>query len=204
MAHASEGGDDPDYDEMITARQNAIIHSELLDGSYRLPFVVHDCNGVVHSPGESEHARLLPGGSPDHVFRELNITGALLSPHGGMRSVQAVRDLYNTLALENRSANNLGGQGPNNGVYCFTRPRPSLTALNMTCGPGNFQAHPNFIRMNDVTTVDGRRIGLRIDNTTEYKAATPAMNDFNGFNLRRSRSFGDPHVGLPALRRTGW
>jgi hypothetical protein len=49
---------------------------------------------------------------------------------------------------------------------------------------GNYAAHPNFIRLNDIAEFNGRRIALRIDNTTEFVPAAPAMNDFNGLNFQ--------------------
>jgi hypothetical protein len=38
--------------------------------------------------------------------------------------------------------------------------------------------------MNDVASVNGRRIAMRVDNASEYLPAKPAMNDFNGFNFQ--------------------
>ena len=49
---------------------------------------------------------------------------------------------------------------------------------------GNYGAHPNFIRLNDVGTADGKRIACRIDNASAYLNAKAAMNDYNGINFQ--------------------
>lgn len=49
---------------------------------------------------------------------------------------------------------------------------------------GNYQSHPNFIRLNDVAYYNKTRIAMRIDNTTEFNPANPRMNDFNGLNFQ--------------------
>merc|ERR1719478_772600 len=128
---------------------------------------------------------LMPEGT-GQLFQPLNFSNALVTPNGGLIETSAVanENSYNLIPLVNRSSNNLGGLGPNNGTYCYTRATIS-TPSYANCDPGNYQAHPNFIRLNDITvTSGGQRVAMRIDNTSDYKVAKPAMNDFNGFNFQ--------------------
>ena len=181
---AQEGdGDDPDYEEMISARvRSKRNRQEVLLDNYR----VFSINGTRYSP--ERHGNLyyesLPGGT-GYTPRELDISNALTTPFGGMFTTYGRGENgYNSIPIVNRSSNNLGGMGPNNGLYCYRRGGVTIPSYGTACDPGNYQSQPNFIRMNDVMSVDGARIAMRIDNSSEYKVAKPAMNDFNGFNFQ--------------------
>ena len=149
-------------------------------------------------------AKLPLGDATVGTFRALNISNGLVSDWGGMLPTHdAGKAAYNQIPLVNRSANNFGGLGPNNGSYCHRTETLTIPAYAWACDPGNYGAHPNFVRINDVvsiTNLDGsvQRIGMRIDNASEYRTATPALNGFNGFNFQlnlqplRNASAGNP------------
>ena len=61
--------------------------------------------------------------------------------------------------------NNLGGAGPNNGAASV----------------GTQYKHPPGIIIQGVSSYLGKTVSMRIDNTTEYRPASPAANDFVGF-----------------------
>jgi hypothetical protein len=180
-------GDDPRLEDMIAARfvqsRQTVVHITDLEARY----IMYDINGTMLTPADgSVYSYHLPHGA-GLPFRSLNITAALDTAYGGMEETfnQGYAG-YNAIPLANRSANNLGQQGPNNYFYCYNRAGIAIPSFSNTCNSpqGNYGAHPNFVRMNDVGHFDGKRIGMRIDNTTEYGAAKPAMTDFNGFNFQ--------------------
>jgi hypothetical protein len=140
------------------------------------------------------------------MHAKLRFDNSMKSEFGGLQdtyastwdSVTQQADIsgYHSIPLANRSVNNLGGLGPNNYSYCFTLSTLSVPWFPSpaSCGSyadhtsqfvrGNYGAQPNFIRLNDITVYNGSRIALRIDNTTEFMPAKPAMNDFNGLNFQ--------------------
>ena len=194
-----DGDDDPELEDMIAARSRV---TPAAFGSHGLmeDHLVYGIDGTAYTPAMgAAYFAMLPGGT-GRTLRELNLSNALVSPFGGMLATRdAGEAAYNALPLANRSANNLGGLGPNNGTYCYRRAALNVGPYAGACDPGNYQAHPNFIRMNDVVEVAGRRVAMRIDNTSEFLVAKPAMNDFNGFNFQVNLApIYDPYGGDPA------
>ena len=185
----ADRGDDPNYEDMIAARSTTsrTVAGMTISDVQRL-YDVFALNGTKFSLATSTASalvELMPEGT-GQLFQPLNFSNALVTPNGGLIETSAVanENSYNLIPLVNRSSNNLGGLGPNNGTYCYTRATIS-TPSYANCDPGNYQAHPNFIRLNDITvTSSGQRVAMRIDNTSDYKVAKPAMNDFNGFNFQ--------------------
>merc|ERR1719421_1742309 len=169
--------DDPSLEDMIAARAVQERAVQVDQDELSLGYIVYNINGEKLNSSTSGYNTSLPYSVPGLVFTDLNFEDALTSPWGGMETTHASSLPYGSIPLENRSSNNLGGMGPNNGVYVY-----NLDTL--TLQPSGYQAHPNFIRMNDVANYKGQRIAMRIDNTSEYLAAKPAMNDFNGFNFQ--------------------
>lgn len=172
----ADHGDDPDIEEMILARAATERQGGVQADDLTSLYIIIGLNGTRYEGITSTHLSIPY--TQNLSFSELNFTNALKSTFGGTEQTHAVPAAsYHQIPLANRAANNLGGMGPNNGVY-------SYTAGFISIQPSQYQPHPNFIRMNDVTTMRGTRVAMRIDNTSEYKAAKPAMNDFNGFNFQ--------------------
>ena len=169
---------------MIAARQVTERTLQLGLDDVSVMYTVHDINGNEFFPNstttvngnEVHYDYMLPRGESGLEFTELNFTNSLASTNGGMAWADTFGANYHTIAVANRPANNLGAQGPHNGMYSYQSATP-LQGLS-------YQAHPNFIRMNDITMLRGMRIAMRIDNTSEFQAARAAMTDFNGFNFQ--------------------
>ncbi|MDC0525462.1 hypothetical protein OAO87_00590 [bacterium] len=187
----ADAGDDPRVEDMIAARASALAQARearVLPPRNRSE-VLSELNIFTLSGALvplSDVDAYLPTAENQVI---LDVVNALTSEHGGMEQTRELEKntRYSSIPLATRSSNNLGGMGPNNGTYCYD------LAFNVLgwytdktpcagTGTGNYGHHPNFIRLNDVANLEGgQRIGMRIDNTSEYTVAKPAMNDFNGF-----------------------
>ena len=197
-------GDDPEVEDMVMGRSGITARAALDLEALSTNFTMYLLNGTVVDPmvNPDEYARYLPRGD-GLDFKTIDIRQAYTSAFGGMNMTHFAGTTpadYYGIPIENRAANNLGGMGPNNGTYRYRRAVTSLPYYDAIAAPdGNYNSHPNFIRMNDVTSNGGRRVGLRVDNTSEYKGAKPAMNDFNGFNFQVNLApIYDPYGGDPA------
>ena len=212
-----DSGDDPTLADMIAARERlaardlAARSTTALDDM--LPFSrVFNVEGTEFLASDDLYESMRP--QPNTTV--LNISNALWDSDEGLLYSHGMSD-YNAIPWADRPSNNLGGQGPNNGMYCYKLGAITLDFSAKACSSdsyfpdnSNYQAHPNFIRLNGVTTLTNgdasiRRVGLRIDNTTEYRAAKPAMNDFNGFNFQvNMQPIFDPYAGIPADANIGF
>lgn len=175
-------GDDPSLEDMIRAR-NTIERTVIVDqDEVAAIYTVYDIDGNIFTPNSTGYYNMLPYNPYDNLeFTELNFTNALFTPYGGFmdsHSLGPSATAYHNIPLEDRPVNNLGGLGPNNGVYTTRFATPS------DISPADYQAHPNFIRLNQISTFKGQNVSMRIDNCSEYVPARPSMNDFNGFNFQ--------------------
>ena len=184
----ADRGDDPNYEDMIAARSTTsrTVAGMTISDVQRL-YDVFALNGTKFSLATSTASalvELMPEGT-GQVFQPLNFSNA-------SRDAVWRPDETSAVANENiiTSSRWSTARQTTSAVWgrtterTATRVRP-LAASYANCDPGNYQAHPNFIRLNDITvTSSGQRVAMRIDNTSDYKVAKPAMNDFNGFNFQ--------------------
>ena len=107
------------------------------------------------------------------------------------------------LTAATQSANNLGGLGPYNGMIYYLAPvlygdDCASAGRSGVASPvdRNCRKDPNFVNFVNVGMQNGRRISMRIDNSSVYEPANPTVNYFNGdpFQLNL-RPLYDPSAG---------
>ena len=165
-------GDSPSMRMMAAANERTAFGRTVmidLESFEHLPVLAYDKNGTHHELTSPIGQSLIPARNMSlYHFTALNLT------------------------RDQQTFNNLGGMGPYNGDLVFL----TSDAFGAGCADSSndpadrlCDKHPNFINFDEVgTSVDGRRISMRIDNVTVYEPANPAVNFFNGdpyqINLR--------------------
>ena len=149
-----EHGDDPNLEDMILARSAAARVNELYIEDFLDMYDVFTINGTristparpLYNPAYSNPYDLTKLPRNDVVpFRELNIMNALVTGWGGMRPVHNTGETaYDQIPLVNRSANNLGGMGPNNHTYCYNRGTVSIPYYSGACDRGQLRRAPQL------------------------------------------------------------
>ena len=173
VVDAESDGDSPTQEQMAAARNAVEVAPRNLVWSPSAigtsEFFAYDIDGNMYEQNSTGGRALWPGQDTSLTFTALNITG------------------------HSMNHNNLGGMGPFNGELTFlSRELWGDACADSSTNPADRDCRkdPNFINFEQVgTSPDGQHpVSMRIDNSTIYEPANPAINYFHGdpfqINLR--------------------